>query len=293
MKRHISLFVFFCLPGVFLAGCSDADRSSLMGEEEVPVELSALEGDVSSRAAVSAGSNPQAEFEAAMVFSRTGGDYTTPVVAAEEGVWKGTVGTDGKVGWSNAGKDAPIYPRWGAWLYLVSYAPYAEPDKAASGSGTATYAGTVPFVLTGQTDLLYASQIQGNRWADGHFLPLVFDHQLTQLSFQAKKTLQNGVSVWVKSITVKEAKPLASLKLATGEVTFSTTTEHPQGLTVDLTQNGTGEGTEVTGQTPVSVGQLLLPPLEAGGSNGNGGGSSAYTLKVETSIGTFLSLIHI
>ena len=290
MKRHISLFVFFCLPGVFLAGCSDADRSSLMGEEEVPVELSALEGDVSSRAAVSAGSNPQAEFEAAMVFSRTGGDYTTPVVAAEEGVWKGTVGTDGKVGWGNAGKDAPIYPRWGAWLYLVSYAPYAEPDKAASGSGTGTYAGTVSFVLTGQTDLLYASQIQGNRWADGHFPSLVFDHQLTQLSFQAKKTLQNGVSVWVKSITVKEAKPLASLKLATGEVTFSTTTEHPQGLTVDLTQNGTngaGQGTEVTGQTPVSVGQLLLPPLEAGGNNGNGGGSNTYTLKVETSIGIF------
>ena len=73
MKRHISLFVFFCLPGAFLAGCSDADRSSLMGEEEVPVELSALEGDVSSRAAVSAGSKPQVEFEAAMVFSRTGG----------------------------------------------------------------------------------------------------------------------------------------------------------------------------------------------------------------------------
>lgn len=287
MKRHISLFVFFCLPGAFLAGCSDADRSSLMGEEEVPVELSALEGDVSSRAAVSAGSKPQAEFEAAMVFSRTGGDYTTPVVAAEEGVWKGTVGTNGEVSWGNAGKAAPIYPRWGAWLYLVSYAPYAEPDKAASGSGTGTYAGTVPFVLTGQTDLLYASQIQGNRWADGHFPSLVFDHQLTQLSFQAKKTLQNGVSVWVKSITVKEAKPLASLKLATGEVTFSTTTEHPQGLTVDLTQNGAGEGTEVTGQTPVSVGQLLLPPLEAGGSNGNGGGSNVYTLKVETSIGTF------
>ena len=143
MKRHISLFVFFCLPGVFLAGCSDADRSSLMGEEEVPVELSALEGDVSSRAAVSAGSKPQAEFEAAMVFSRTGGDYTTPVVAAEEGVWKGTVGINGEVSWGNAGKDAPIYPRWGAWLYLVSYAPYAEPDKAASGSGTGTYAGTV------------------------------------------------------------------------------------------------------------------------------------------------------
>ena len=81
MKRHISLFVFFCLPGVFLAGCSDADRSSLMGEEEVPVELSALEGDVSSRAAVSAGSKPKAEFEAAMVFSRTGGDYTTPVLS--------------------------------------------------------------------------------------------------------------------------------------------------------------------------------------------------------------------
>lgn len=77
MKRHISLFVFFCLPGAFLAGCSDADRSSLMGEEEVPVELSALEGDVSSRAAVSAGSKPQAEFDTAMVFSRTG--ETTPL----------------------------------------------------------------------------------------------------------------------------------------------------------------------------------------------------------------------
>lgn len=97
------------------------------------------------------------------------------------------------------------------------------------GQWNGTYAGTVSFVLTGQTDLLYASQIQGNRWADGHFPSLVFDHQLTQLSFQAKKTLQNGVSVWVKSITVKEAKPLASLKLATGEVTFSTTTEHPPG----------------------------------------------------------------
>lgn len=56
---------------------------------------------------------------------------------------------------------------------------------------------------------------------------------------------------------------------------------------MDLTQNGAGEGTEVTGQTPVSVGQLLLPPLEAVGSNGNGGGSNTYTLKVETSIGTF------
>lgn len=192
MKRHISLFVFFCLPGVFLAGCSDADRSSLMGEEEVPVELSALEGDVSSRAAVSAGSKPQAEFEAAMVFSRTEGDYTTPVVAAEEGVWKGTVGINGEVSWGNAGKAAPIYPRWGAWLYLVSYAPYAEPDKAASGSGTGTYAGTVSFVLTGQTDLLYASQIQGNRWADGHFPSLVFDHQLTQLSFKRRRRFKTG-----------------------------------------------------------------------------------------------------
>lgn len=27
--------------------------------------------------------------------------------------------------------------------------------------------------------------------------------------------------------------------------------------------------------------------MEAGGSNGNGGGSNTYTLKVETSIGTF------
>lgn len=44
---------------------------------------------------------------------------------------------------------------------------------------------------------------------------------------------------------------------------------------------------EVIGQTPVSAGQLLLPPLEAGGNNGNGGGSNTYTLKVETSIGTF------
>ena len=35
------------------------------------------------------------------------------------------------------------------------------------------------------------------------------------------------------------------------------------------------------------MGQLLLPPLEAGGNNGNGGGSNTYTLKVETSIGTF------
>lgn len=92
-----------------------------MGEEEVPVELSALEGDVSSRRRSRQAASLRRSLKRHGIFPNRG-DYTTPVVA-EEGVWKGTVGTNGKVGWGNAGKAAPIYPRWGAWLYLVSYAP--------------------------------------------------------------------------------------------------------------------------------------------------------------------------
>lgn len=56
--------------------------------------------------------------------------------------------------------------------------------------------------LTGQTDLMYASQIFGNRWdgsrfsnTDGTGTPLTYKHLLTQLTFKAMKKVTGGLSV--------------------------------------------------------------------------------------------------
>lgn len=268
--KHSSIVPsLFVLLSVWVAGCADAGYSSL-SEERVQVQLCARDG-VLSRAS-DASNLPEQEFEATVALSTAKGDYAS-LSEACEGTWNATVKTDGKMEWKTAGgSDVPVYPSSGDWLYLTAFSPTAVPSG-----------GVASFVLTGQTDLLYAPELQGNKWEGERFAgnqwkpdrPLQFSHLLTQLSFKARKAIADGVEVQITKIKVNEAKPCVSLPLSTGIPTFTATTEHPVGLTLDVSSDG---GKKVTGTTPVEVGKIQVPPLEGG---------STYTLKVETSIGTF------
>lgn len=269
-KHSFALLSLLPLLGVWAAGCTDAGDSSLP-EERVPVRLCARDG-VLSRAALAA-NLPGQEFEATVALSTAQGDYTS-LSGEYEGTWGATVKTDGTMTWKVAGTEAePIYPRSGDWLYLTAFAPAATPQN-----------GVASLVLTGHTDLLYASELRGNKWEGERFTgnklavdrPLEFNHLLTQLCFKACKSLESGVAVRIKRITVNEALPCADLTLATGVPVFSATADQPAGLSLDFS----GEGTEVSGTTPTAIGNMQVPPLSSG----------TYTLTVETSIGTFSGL---
>ena len=201
------------------------------------------------------------------------GDYGS-LSEAYEGAWDATVRTDGAMEWKAVAEAEPVFPPSGDWLYLTAFAPAAVPVS-----------GVASFVLTGQTDLLYAAELRGNKWEGERFAgnrlkadrPLEFNHLLTQLCFKACKGLTDGVAVSIRRITVNGALPCADLTLATGVPVFSATEEHPAGLSLSLAE----PGTEVTGTAPVEIGTIQVPPLHAGGT---------YTLTVETSIGTFSGL---
>ena len=167
----------------------------------------------------------------------------------------------------------PTYPENGDWLYLIAVAP-----KASSYSEDE---GKVTYTLAGQTDLMYASQISGNRWdgsrfsnTDGTGTPLTYKHLLTQLTFKVMKKVTGGLSVKVKKINVTTTNSV-TLALTNGETSFSGSGE----LSLELPDGGT----EISGTTATSLSNsLLLPPLT--------GTSDAYKLTVETSIGTFKDL---
>ena len=167
----------------------------------------------------------------------------------------------------------PTYPENGDWLYLIAVAPQASSYSEDEGK--------VTYTLAGQTDLMYASQISGNRWdgsrfvnTDGSGTPLTYKHLLTQLTFKAMKKVTGGLSVKVKKITVTTTNSV-TLALTNGETSFSGSGE----LFLELPD----DGTEISGTTATPLpGSLLLPPLT--------GTSDAYKLTVETSIGTFKDL---
>ena len=125
--------------------------------------------------------------------------------------------------WKAAAEAGPVFPPSGDWLYLTAFAPAAVPVS-----------GVASFVLTGQTDLLYAAELRGNKWEGERFAgnrlkadrPLEFSHLLTQLCFKACKGLTDGVAVSIRRITVNGALPCADLTLATGVPVFSATEEH-------------------------------------------------------------------
>ena len=257
MKRQrIYLLLFPAL--LLVSGCSDSDCSE---PEQVPIELHA-QGNATVE--TKADQTITEAFATTVFASMRSGDYTgltSPVNAKE---WKidTEVQTNGTVPLSGN----PTYPENGDWLYLIAVAPQASSYSDNDGKVTDT--------VTGQTDLMYASQISGSRWDGNHFVPLTYKHLLTQLTFKAMKKVTGGLSVKVKKITVTTTNSV-TLALTNGETSFSGSGE----LSLELPDGGT----EISGTTATPLsGSLLLPPLT--------GTSDAYKLTVETSIGTFKDL---
>lgn len=265
MKRKLlGILSSYCLL-LLLQGCTDVTALPDTGEAVVPVQLcargGALQGSTATRI------EPKEAFSASIAFSTASGNYTSLSDDECEGIWNASVSTSEEVTWASKGDGgvtlaSPFYPRYGAYLYLVAYAPQAVPTN-----------GAVTYTLSGQEDLLYVEELKGNRWDGGAFSALTFNHLLTRLCFKAKKQA-DGLAVKITRITVNEAPTQAVVSLATGVAEFSATAP-------GLSLAPDGGGTEISNATPVSVGNLMLPPLSDTGK---------YTLTVETSVGTYSNI---
>lgn len=250
---------------LLISGCSDTD-GPLSGADPLPIELSASGEGL---AATTKAAKEIIPFNTTIFATTQESDYSN--LSTTDG-WKrdAAVNKSGTVTFDGI-EAAPNYPRYGGWIYLVAVAP-----KVTAADGKVSF--TLPD--NGQTDLMYAAQIQGNRWDGFRFSgnkvtandkPLDYAHLLTQLKFVAKKKTAGGPEVKVKSITVNALKSV-SIDLATGKATFSNNS--------DMTLTPTNAGTAIT-TSPTDLGCLLLPPLAA---------DAAYKLTVDTSVGKFEDL---
>lgn len=266
VKRQ-NIYLLLATALLSVSGCSSPEESGL---ESVPIELRASEaGEVETKADEN---GIDKEFATRIFASKRDGDYTklTTTVVDDEWYADTKVTTNGSISLS----DNPVYPQYGDWLYLVAVAP--QPT-----SYTDADAGTVGYTLDGQTDILYAKQIQGNRWDGSRFskntdntvTPLVYTHQLTQLKFKAKKAADKGLTVKVKSITVKDVTSAMTLTLKDGIAAFTGST--------DLALTLAGDGTEIKSTNAIDLGVLLLPPSTS---------DKAYKVTVDTSVGKFEDL---
>lgn len=265
VKRQ-NIYLLLATALLSVSGCSSPEESGL---ESVPIELRASEaGEVETKTDEN---GIDKEFATRIFASKRDGDYTklTTTVVDDEWYADTKVTTNGSIALSGN----PVYPQYGDWLYLVAVAPkptsYTDADAG------------VGYTLDGQTDILYAKQIQGNRWDGSRFsnntdntvTPLVYTHQLTQLKFKAKKAADKGLTVKVKSITVKAVTSAMTLTLKDGNATFSGST--------DLVLTLAGDGTEIKSATAIDLGVLLLPPSTS---------DKAYKVTVDTSVGKFEDL---
>lgn len=266
VKRQ-NIYLLLATALLSVSGCSSPEESGL---ESVPIELRASEaGEVETKADEN---GIDKEFATRIFASKRDGDYTklTTTVVDDEWYADTKVTTNGSIALSGN----PVYPQYGDWLYLVAVAP--KPT-----SYTDADAGTVGYTLDGQTDILYAKQIQGNRWDGSRFSkntdntvrPLEYTHQLTQLKFKAKKAADKGLTVKVKSITVKAVTSAMTLTLKDGNAAFTEPT--------DLALTLAGDGTEIKSATAIDLGVLLLPPSTS---------DKAYKVTVDTSVGKFEDL---
>lgn len=275
MKRKLLGLPLSCWLLLLWQGCTDGTTLPVGGEVEVPVLLCARGGALQGSAITRTESKKA--FDASVAFSTTSGDYASLSEDEYEGIWEASVSTDEVMTWTpktiSGGTTlaSPFYPRYGAYLYLVAYAPQAAPTN-----------GEVAYPLTGQEDLLYVQELRGNRWDGERFSgntqsdkdkPLTFNHLLTRLCFKACKKQADGLAVKITRITVNEAKTQAVVPLSTGVATFNTPAEQKDGLSLAPA----GGGKDITGTGAVPVGNLMLPPLNTG----------TYTLTVETSVGTY------
>lgn len=264
VKRQ-NIYLLLATALLSVSGCSSPEESGL---ESVPIELRASgEGEVETKTDEN---GIDKEFATRIFASKRDGDYTklTTTVVDDEWYADTKVTTNGSIALSGN----PVYPQYGDWLYLVAVAP--QPTSYTDG-------GTVGYTLDGQTDILYAKQIQGNRWDGSRFskntdntvTPLEYTHQLTQLKFKAKKAADKGLTVKVKSITVKAVTSAMTLTLKDGNAAFTEPT--------DLALTLAGDGTEIKSTNAINLGVLLLPPSTS---------DKAYKVTVDTSVGKFEDL---
>lgn len=255
-----------CLLTMTVAGCTDNVVPAT--DTELSIQLHARGGALEGAATRTEQGDA---FTASVAFSSTAGAYSS-LDKAYEGVWTADVSTSGDLAWKTGGGiTTPEYSPYGDDLYLVAYAPAQTPSS-----------GTVTYDLTTQPDLLYANELQGNRWDGNRFAgntqsdkdqPLVFNHLLTRLSFKVCKKQAGGLAVRVIRITVNGADTQAVFPLSTGQAAFSTP-DGNKGLSLTVA----GGGADISSTVPVEVGKLMLPPVDT---------PSAYTLTVETSVGTY------
>lgn len=264
-------FPLLLLP--LLAGCSKQE------EGPVPVSLTAQSRSMEAEGRSLTVINARDGFRPTLFSTTVQGDYTYAVpdpyswqkdvtVAAQTGAITFTAispVTEEKVADGHTPEGLPCYPIDGAWMYLTGIHP-----RASAAAGVITY------TIDGKTDLMYAPEIQGNKWKGESFPPLVFGHLLSQLQLRATKREDGGLSVRVTSITLKEVERQVSFPLETGTPAFTFTTDR------DFTvPDADIADTEITGKDgPVELVTLLLPPRD----------SNTYTMDVETTIGVFTNV---
>lgn len=270
MKRNITSLLL--LPALLsVAGCSD--KIAPDGCVTEPIQLYAA-GDGLSAASKAADAAKIEPFGTTIFASTQSGIYTA-LDAPYEWTKAANVAADGSVSFTDNSK--PSYPETGGWIYLVAVAPAAGNDAIDTDNGTVTYT-----LNDTPQDLLYAAEIRGSRWDNQRFSgnsdaakdqPLVYNHLLAQLKFEARKADDAGLAVHITKITVNNVQTKATVTLADGTTTFENA---PSGAT-SLNLTPANGGVEVNSTSPVKVGNLFVPPLQSG----------TYTITVETSVGTF------
>lgn len=238
---------------LLLAGCSDSPDQPQPTPERVPIELHAAGEGVVSKAGTTTETGITASFNTT-VFATTGNGVYTGLTPGGSYKWmkNTTVQTSGALSLP----DSPVYPDNDANIYLVAIAPGIAESSYNNSNGTVTCN------LDGQTDLMYAPQIAGNQKDGQRFSgnptptadkPLTYAHQLTQLTFKAKKTGSGTVTVQGLSV---QAAPNATLTLSNGQVVFS-----GDAKPMNLKLSGDA-GITVIENRSTDIGALLLPPLE-------------------------------
>lgn len=267
MKRNITSLLL--LPALLsVAGCSD--KIAPDGRVTEPIQLYAA-GDGLSAASKAADAAKIEPFGTTIFASTQSGIYTA-LDAPYEWTKAANVAANGSVSFTDNSK--PSYPETGGWIYLVAVAPTAGNNAIDTDNGTVTYT-----LNDTPQDLLYAKEIRGSRWDNQRFFgnsdvtkdqPLVYNHLLAQLKFEARKADDAGLAVQITKITVNNVQTKATVALADGTTTFADP-KSPLNLTP------ANDGVKVNSTSPVEVGNLFVPPLQSG----------TYTITVETSVGTF------
>lgn len=267
MKRNTTCLLLLLFPAVWsVTGCSNShDAIDTEGSRE-RIELTVSGGGLTT--ATRATATNIVPFNATVLATTRRGDYSG-LSGNYEWMKEVQVGADRSVTFLEPTNPEPNYPANGDYIYLTAIAP--KPTKIDNNE--------VSYTLDGTQDLLYAQEIEGNKWDNYRFAgnpissndkPLAFEHLLTQLQFKAVKKSDDGLPVTITKISVKNVKTEVLLQLSNGIVMCSSNNE------VSLSLN---PGITVDKTTQVDIGNLLLPPLSGIGST--------YIIDVETSVGKF------